>query len=390
MSCIVQIKSYVLFTILFTFVFAGSSFAKNHQVLRLDSDTHFDLLNVNGGQLFVQTGDGSGGINAPSLIPLDFTPEIIETGDIDADGLTDLIAVADDGELSVSLNDGLGSFADEVPITIGLGVGETVADVAVGLLNNDSFLDVAVVINGAVSSRAVILENDGMGGFSPFLGINLLSVLGNAVTIEIGDFNQDGFGDLLVNDLLGVLHSVLSDGLGGHETPDVSVVGLPIDGMVYFKDMNQDGSMDLIVLDKVLGLLTVRLGNGDGTFATGTSISVGLLPSDLVAVDINHDGFNDVIVINVGDNTATVLLSDGLGGLVVAVGQVLDDLMGVIGGLGAALPIAVVSADFNGDCRYDMAVWSDLTDEYIVTINQDGPDLNDLLFCSRFEDMSAN
>jgi hypothetical protein len=154
--------------------------------------------------------------------------------------------------------------------------------------------------------------------------------------------------------------------------------------------MNNDGVIDLLVLDNLLGILTVKLGNGDGSFASGTSISVGLLPSDLVSVDINHDGLQDVVVLNVGANSVTVLLGDGLGGVVEAVGQILDDLLGVIGGLGSGLPIAMVSADFNGDCRYDLAIWSDLTGEYIITLNQNGPSLSDLIFCSVFDDMSIN
>ena len=206
---------------------------------------------------------------------------------------------------------------------------------------------------------------------------------------KIGDFNEDGYSDILVRSLLGVLHSVLSDGLGGFNSPGSALSGLPA-GSIYFNDMNNDGVLDLLALDNLLGILTVSLGNGDGSFASGTTINVGVLPGDLIAVDINHDGFQDVIVLNVGGSSVTVLLGDGLGGLVEAVGQILDDLLGVIGGLIGGLPVAMVSADFNGDCRVDIAIWSDLNEEYVITLNQTGPDPSDLIFCAVFDDLSAN
>ena len=107
--------------------------AKNHHALKLDTDAHTDLINVNGGQLYKQIGDGAGNLSAPENLLLDFTPAIIDVADIDGDGMKDLIAVDTDGGLSVSLNT-LGAFGDEVTLNIGLGVLESVADLSVDFI----------------------------------------------------------------------------------------------------------------------------------------------------------------------------------------------------------------------------------------------------------------
>ncbi len=375
------------FLALLAILFIQPLWAKNHKVLFLNNDRVPDVINVFGGQLYKQLGDGLGGLTSPELIPLDFTPSMIDIGDLNNDQQDDLVAIDVNGDLSLSLGDGLGGFGDEVTVPFGFGVGEFVADVKVGLIDDDALLDVVVLVNNVLNSRVVILINDGNGGFESFVDVGLLTVLGTAVSVDAGDFNGDGFGDFMVKDLLGVLNSVLSDGLGSFQVPDVTLSGLPT-GNIYFNDLNSDGDLDSFVLDELFGLLSVRLGNGDGSFASGFSIGVGALPSDFIMVDINYDGINDVVSVNTGSNSINVLLGDGLGGLVDAVGQVLDDLLGEIGGLG--LPIAVVSADFNGDCRYDLAIWDDITDSYIVTLNQAGPDPAELIFCSVFEDQSAD
>lgn len=367
---------------------SGAGISAKFQVLK-NNNNHFDLLAINGSsELVIQEGNGNGTFSNPSVIPLNFTPVSIELGDIDSDGLKDLLAIDASGDFSLSINDGMGGFNGETVLDLGLQLGESTVEIAVGYLDGDELVDAFVAINGLLNSRVAIFENDGMGGFMNRVDLDF-GLLSTVVAIDVADVNGDGDGDVIAKGLLGALYTAISDGVGGLSSPALSIGSLPT-GNIYFNDFNNDGFPDLVVLDEVLGLVSVRLGLGDGTYGTGTSVNVGLLPSDLVMVDINGDGNQDAITINIGDNSANVLLGDGLGGLVNTVGQLLTDLLGIIGGLGPNLPISVVSADFNGDCRWDMAVWSGLTNEYIITLNQSGPDPADLIFCSVFEDQSAN
>ncbi len=378
-------RSQRLLVISCFFFFLPFVHAEPFQVSDVNDDQLPDLLFLDGNNVYVQLGDGLGGVGSSQLITLDHLPVKLDVADLNGDGQDDLITLDVNGVLGLSIGTGLGDFGNRTILDIGLEVLENAADVKLGFVDDDENQDIAVLINGVTVSRVVYLLNTGSGGFHPSVDVNFLSLLGN-VDLHLDDYNEDDRADFIVVDLLGNVVELLSDGLGGYNSPTIVIPGLPIGG-VYFRDLNDDGFLDMLVLDELLGILSLRLGLGNGGFGNAITMNVGLLPSDLVTVDINRDGNQDVIVINAGDNSATVLLGDGVGGLTELVGNLLDDLLGIIGGLG--LPVAIISADFNGDCRYDLAIWDDLTGNYVVTLNQDGPDPNDLIFCNVFEDMSA-
>ncbi len=350
---------------------------------RVNGDAAVDLLHISSSnQLMTETGDGVGGFAAPVSINLNINPVSIELGDFNADGFKDIIALDDNGQLSLSLHDNTSGFLNEVILPVGLQALESIIAIDVADLNGDGFLDVAVLIDGLLHGRVILLHGDGQGGFAPLVNLEINALIVAATGLSLSDLNTDGTVDVLVKDVLGTVHLLLSDGMGGYQLPSTLAGVLPT-GSIYFADFNNDQTPDMVVLDELLGLLTIRLGNGDGSFLNGVAISVGLTPTDVVAVDLNLDGNTDLAVVNIGDNSINVLIGDGLGGLFELVGQVLEDLLGVIPALG--LPAAVISHDFNGDCRLDLGVWNDLTQSYTIQLNQTGPDLNDLVFCSVFE-----
>jgi hypothetical protein len=347
------------------------------------SDASVDLISITSAdQLQVQTGDGSGNFTVPAMVSLDFNPVDIAIGDFDLDGYNDLLALDSNGVLSVSLNDQMGGFLDETTLNAGLVNLESITKLHLADTNLDGYLDVVVCVDGLLNARAVILPGNGMGGFGGAVDIEFTGVVVATADFQASDINGDGFPDMLVKDILGILSVVLSDGLGGFDIP-VVVPGVLPTGNIYFADFNNDQLPDMVVLNDALGLTTLQINNGDGTFTSGTSVTVGLLPADMVAVDINYDGHQDMVVVNIGDNTVNVILGDGLGGLTDAVGQVLTDIIGTLPPLN--VPAAVVTSDVNGDCRRDLAIWNNTTEAYVIIINQTGPDPADLIYCSAFE-----
>jgi len=346
-------------------------------------DAAADLIYINvSNEVVIQAGDGAGGFLAPVTLSLNFDPTNIEFADFNSDGFNDLVAFDTDGLLSLSLNDTADDFLDEDFLSINVQFLEDVADIQIGDLNDDGFIDIALAINGLLNGRVAILYGDGAGGFDPLVEIDISGLLVGATSLDLSDLNADNTVDLIIKDLLGNVHLLLSDGLGSYQAPSVLAGILPT-GDIYFTDLDHDQVPDMIVLDKLLGILTIRLGNGDGSFLSGVGVSVGLTPTDLVAVDLNLDGNKDLAVVNVGDNSINVLMGDGLGGVVELVGQLLDDLLGIIPALG--LPSKIVSQDFNSDCRLDVGIWNDLTQSFIIQLNQTGPAPSDLIFCSVFD-----
>ena|ERR1700722_7125560 len=96
--------------------------------------------------------------------------------------------------------------------------------------------------------------------------------------------------------------------------------------------------------------LPVLLGDGNGGFAPPSSspFAVGNYPSSIASRDFNGDGKADLAITNENDNTVTVLLGDGSSGVLTpAPGSPINVGIG---------PVSVVSGDFNGDGKADLAI----------------------------------
>src|SRR6266568_4591979 len=115
-------------------------------------------------------------------------------------------------------------------------------------------------------------------------------------------------------------------------------------------DFNGDGKLDLAVVNFGDWNIYVLLGNGDGTFQAARSVyfaSGGGFPWYVVTADFNGDGKLDLAVSNYGDNSFSVLLGNGDGTFQPP----------------RTLPIAthpalVAVGDFNGDGKPDLAISS--------------------------------
>ena len=86
--------------------------------------------------------------------------------------------------------------------------------------------------------------------------------------------------------------------------------------------------------------------SGTLTAATGSPVTVGAAPASVVTGDFNGDGKPDVAIANTDSNSVTVLLGNGSGGFTAATGSPIA----VAGG-----PVSLVAGDFNGDGVQDLA-----------------------------------
>jgi hypothetical protein len=168
----------------------------------------------------------------------------------------------------------------------------------------------------------------------------------------VGDFNEDGAQDVIAQYCFDTAPLYLFLGNGDGSFRDAGIIAENLGTIVSFLigDLNEDGHLDLIVDGswRVGTGWTVLLGVGDGTFVSGPPLDLGDAYSFALA-DLNNDGHLDFV----GSSSDT-------GGVRVAMGNG-DGTFQAWSDLGADLGYldAVVVADVNKDGRPDL-VASDL------------------------------
>jgi hypothetical protein len=110
-------------------------------------------------------------------------------------------------------------------------------------------------------------------------------------------------------------------------------------------DFNRDGKLDLAVANN--GTVSIFLGNGDGTFQPRVDYAAIASPVGITTADFRGDGILDLAVFTPGE--ISIFLGNGDGTFQPQVEYPGYPLIGdPIGG-------AIVTADFNGDGRIDLA-----------------------------------
>ncbi|MFK8115691.1 MAG: FG-GAP-like repeat-containing protein, partial [Rubripirellula sp.] len=179
---------------------------------------------------------------------------------------------------------------------------------------------------------------------------------GNPQAIAAGDFNADGFEDVVV--ALGEANSLeirLNDGSGGF-LPELIKIDLGTAGSgpssIALGQFDDDLRLDLAVTANFASNVTVLLNFDAATkqFLSRADLAVGEEPIDIVVGQFAGDAKPDLIVVNgggvSGDETLNLLTNDGSG--VFAVGPSI-----ATGGSGS---VSIVAGDFTGDSSLDVAV----------------------------------
>lgn len=269
-------------------------------------------------------------------------------------------------------------------------------------LNEDGYLDIAVVNEDTADLRVFLNRADGDGFFDPFLQPTF-DLHDRASPSEPADFNGDGHVDICVANInTNNVSILLGNGDGTFGAQQVVSVGITPRGIAVLDvdgdgdidiantnassgtvsillndgagvftnagsfegggtgewglaaaDMNNDGVLDLVVGAQSNRKIIVQLGNGDGTFTIST-VQDSDGPVWMLAIgDLNGDGYEDVTTANSQFNRSAVLFGNGAGQLAVPVrysGEVFS-IATDVGDLDGDGDLDWVTSSYGGDWR---------------------------------------
>jgi hypothetical protein len=299
-------------------------------------------------------------------------PGNLITGDFNNDGIADLATVStSNGQGSVEVYLGLGDGAFQPPAPIPV-TGTPIA-VAAGDFNGDGNIDLAVLCSEVSGDDQVtLLMNEGGATFVPAPGSYDTGTTGG-VALVVADFDGKNGPDVAVasasSDPISVL---LNNGDRTLSAPifTTGTAAAPLASLtdLVAGDFNGDHTMDLAVttLDQK-GAVAILLGNGDGTFTVqpteyhvGNPAALGGMsfPMAIVSADFNGDGTLDLATANNASGDLSILYGNGNGTFQAAV----NDAVGTS-------PIALVAANITGGAHPDLVVADQVSNDAAILQN---------------------
>lgn len=296
-----------------------------------------DLLVLHGkpgaNEVTVHLGSGADGFSRSSRLTTGRPLFTLAAGDVNADGLTDIIVANDDdnpnnGSVSTFLGQGDGRFLPALESDARVPIGFLV----LGEYTGDDHVDVLTVRRLTGSPRnAHILRGSGHGRFDgwvePFFDLGSGRFSDSFQRLAAVDINRDGMLDVVraASDGVQVALGQATGGLAPQiEIPSVAdeperglAAGTPTEGTLAVTDVNGDGHDDVLTLNRG-GSLVVFPGRGDGSLEPPVGFLAGRPgstrePLALATGDLNGDGRIDAVVAG-RRRRSLVLLINGASG----------------------------------------------------------------------------
>lgn len=281
---------------------------ETNSVLIIDENFNgfLDILLTGAGNLTILSGNGSGEFKLDRRIPAGDNPVDLAAGDLDNDGLPDLVIANHETNYVTLLFGAKDGFSSERSRKLTIDVSPHPHAVVLSDINEDTYLDILVDNRDQQSLKFFPGRGDGtfrqsesiLVGGDPYRGMFVV------------DVNGDGHQDVVTPNP-GSVAIQYGNGKGafspGPQLADASLS--PFNATVA--DFNGDGIQDIAAgSGEEPGRLVVWYGKNDGSFKQTQEATFLIAdgPTKLNTKDINGDGLNDILVSSyTGSEVAMVL-----------------------------------------------------------------------------------
>jgi hypothetical protein len=305
----------------------------------LNRDGMPDIVRRDGERrLEVFLGQGDGTFAGPAVVEFDRRFGTFVVDHMDGDDMLDLaVFFHDAGGSRVGVLPGLGdgSFGEAADHEVG-----TASGLAVARLDGDPMTDLATWTGDLVR---ITLRREGGDSWS----VDEFLIDGGTDDVDFADVDGDDMPDIIVTQLGRI---TVARGLGGGRFGERQEIDCDyvIFSELLVEDINGDGHADLLgavnPLSNPFDDITIVLGRGDGTFETPTRHSTGVYDDSGVGVgDTNGDGNTDLVI--AGVDYLSIFQGNDDGGLLEAPVIATGDA-----------PRAVAAEDLNRDGAVDLVV----------------------------------
>ena len=274
----------------------------------MNGDCIPDLIDINDDGVSVLLGDGHGNLTLSRTLTFASTVTNVLVGDFNDDGITDLL-VGTYADQELLTGDGAGGLSAPTVIA-----SYSFAQIAGGDLNGDGHEDLIIEHSTPGSMTAVLTSYISFNGRLVWLRDTPLAT---PATMMTADFNLDHKVDMiLIGNLQGSVVPILmgnGDGTfvaGTFNLNDSTGINPCSPGPPLISDLNSDGIPDLYLP----GCNATALGYGDGGFAPTVSATPGNYGNTAVITDFDCDGVPDIFIAGSGNNPTGIFwrgLGDG-------------------------------------------------------------------------------